>query len=143
MYPIMWLLAAVVAGWAVQLYMTYRQSMAFNADVHRLRTSGTVSVGVGGRRYRGGRAYVAVAVDETGVVRDTLCLRGFTTFARGVALPALVGVRLNVVRGDREIPGLSRSQREAARQAAELFRSGAGQQEGKGTSSESRESPVS
>jgi DNA-binding transcriptional regulator of glucitol operon len=142
MYPIMWLLAAVVAGWAVQLYLTYRQSMAFNAEVHQLRSSGTVSVGVGGRRYRGGRAYVALAVDEAGVVRDSLSLKGFTTFARGQALPPLSGVRLNVVRGDREIAGLSRSQREAARQAAELFRSGAGRQ-GKGTSSESKESPVS
>jgi DNA-binding transcriptional regulator of glucitol operon len=142
MYPIMWLLAAVVAGWAVQLWMTYRQSMAFNTEVRKLRASGTVSVGAGGRRYRGGRAFVALAVDDEGGVRDSLCLKGFTTFAKGQPLPAVRGIRLNVVRGDREIAGLSRSQREAARQAAELFRSGAGQQ-GKGTSSESRESPVS
>ena len=34
----MWLLVAVVAGWIVQLYVTYQQSMAFNTQVRRLRT---------------------------------------------------------------------------------------------------------
>ncbi len=124
MYPIMWLLVAVVAGWVVQLYVTYQQSMAFNAQVRKLRTRGTVSVGAGGRRYRGGRAFVAIAVDDEGIVRDTLCLSGFTTFARGRGVPELLGLRLNVLRGEREIGGLSRAQREAARQAAELFKQG-------------------
>jgi glucitol operon activator protein len=121
--PIEWILvlAAVVAGWVVQLYLSYRQSMDFNADVFKLRRSGTVSVGVGGKRYRGGRAFVAISVDD-GVVRDALSLSGFTTFARGKAVPALVGVRVNKVKGDREIPGLTRSQREAARQAAGFIR---------------------
>lgn len=124
MYPIMWLLVAVVAGWVVQLYVTYQQSMAFNAQVRRLRTHGTVSVGAGGKRYRGGRAFVAIAVDDDGNVRDSLCLSGFTTFARGRGVPELLGLRLNVLRGEREIGGLSRAQREAARQAAELFKQG-------------------
>lgn len=124
MYSIMWLLVAVVAGWIVQLYVTYQQSMAFNTQVRRLRTRGTVSVGAGGRRYRGGRAFVAIAVDDDGIVRDSLCLSGFTTFARGRGIPELLGLRLNVLRGEREIGGLSRAQREAARQAAELFKTG-------------------
>lgn len=138
MYPIMWLLAAVVAGWAVQLYLTYQQSTAFNTQVRELRSRGRVSVGAGGRRYRGGRSYVAIAVDEGGVVRDSLALSGFTTFARGRALAPLAGVRINVVRGDREITGLSRSQREAARQAADLLRRGLEQEKGS-----PRESPMS
>ncbi len=124
MYSIMWLLVAVVAGWIVQLYVTYQQSMAFNAQVRRLRTRGTVSVGAGGRRYRGGRAFVALAVDGDGVVRDSLSLSGFTTFARGRGVPELAGLRLNVLRGEREIRGISRAQREAARQAADLFKEG-------------------
>lgn len=124
MYPIMWLLVAVVAGWVVQLYVTYQQSMAYNAQVRALRAHGTVSVGAGGKRYRGGRAFVAIAVDEAGIVRDSLCLSGFTTFARGRAVPQLLGLRLNLLRGERQIDGLSRAQREAARQAAELFKQG-------------------
>ena len=51
--------------------------MAFNRQVLRLRASGTVSVGHGGKRYRGGRAYVAIAVDDHGIVRDAISLRGF------------------------------------------------------------------
>lgn len=119
------LIAAVVAGWIIQLVLAYRQSAAFNAAVRGMRRAGVVSVGVAGRRYRGGRQYVALAIDpETAIVRDALTLRGFTTFARGRALPDVVGLRLNVVRGERDIPHLSRQQREAARQAAELWKAG-------------------
>jgi glucitol operon activator protein len=120
------LLAAVVLGWIVQAYLTYQQSMAFNDQVRALRRSGTVSVGVAGNRYRGGRAYVAVAVDEGKVVRDALTLSGWTTFARGRSLPALVGAKVNQVKGGRDFPGLSKQQREAARQAVTLLQQGGG-----------------
>ena len=43
--PYFLLLLAVVLGWIVQLFFTYRQSMAFNADARAMRRSGTVSVG--------------------------------------------------------------------------------------------------
>jgi DNA-binding transcriptional regulator of glucitol operon len=118
------ILAAVVGGWVVQLYLTYQQSMAFNRQVLGLRRSGTVSVGLGGKRYRGGRAYVAIAVDDHGIVRDAISLRGFTTFARPRPAPSLFDLKLNAVRGERDIPQLSRQQREAARQAALLFQQG-------------------
>ena len=71
------LLAAVVAGWVVQVYLTYQQSMAFNRSVTALRKHGTVSVGVAGRRYRGGRAFVAIAVDDHGKVADAISLSGW------------------------------------------------------------------
>ncbi len=116
------LLGAVVAGWMVQLYLTYLQSMAFNRTVVDLRKDGTVSVGTGGRRYRGGRAFVAIAVDDHGVVRNAITLQGLTTFARSRPLPALFDVKVNQVRGDRELPGISPQQREAARQAATLLK---------------------
>jgi glucitol operon activator protein len=116
------LLLAVVAGWTVQLFLTYRQSMAFSDDARSMRRSGTVSIGVAGKRYRGGRAYVAIAVDDEGVVRDAIRLSGFTTFARSKPVPPLIGMRVNRVRGDREIPGLTRQQRGAAQQAASFVR---------------------
>lgn len=121
MEPALAILAAVVAGWMVQLYLSYQQQMAFNRDVLGLRRSGRVSVGVGGTRYRGGRAFVAIAVDDSGVVRDAVTLRGWTTFARARRLPGVIGHRAREIRGTREIPGLDRQQREAARQAAELL----------------------
>lgn len=115
------LLGAVAAGWMVQLYLTYLQSMSFNSTVATLRRDGTVSVGSGGRRYRGGRAFVAIAVDDRGLVRNAVTLQGFTTFARSRPLPALFDVKVAKVRGDRSIDGLSPQQREAARQAATLL----------------------
>lgn len=122
MSPAFVILSAVVAGWLVQIFFTYRQSMAFNDDVRRLRTAGTVSVGVGGNRYKGRRSFVAIAVDERGIVRDAITLSGFTTFARSRALPGLFDVKVSVLRGERDISHISPSQRQAARQAAELYR---------------------
>ena len=122
------LLAAVVAGWMVQLYLSYQQSMAFSRQVRQLRRSGTVSVGVAGNRYRGGRAFVAIAVDDHSVIRDALTLSGWTTFARARPLPALFDVKTPVVRSGRELSGLSKQQRDAARQAVELLRSEGSQQ---------------
>ena len=115
------IIAALVAGWLVQIFFTYRQSRAFNDDVRRLRTSGTVSVGVGGNRYKGRRSFVAIAVDGQGVVREAITLSGVTTFARARALPGLFDVKVSVVRGDRALPHVSKSQRVAARQAVELY----------------------
>ena len=116
------LLGAVVAGWMVQLYLSYRQSQDFMTQVRGLRDRGKVSIGLGGRRYLGGRAYIAIAVDDHGKVADALTLSGFTTFARGRKVPSLLGVKVNQLKGDREIPGLTKPQRLAARQAAELFK---------------------
>ncbi len=118
MHPAFWILLAMVAGWIVQLYLTYRQGVAFNRDVATLRASGKVSVGSGGKRYRGGRAYVAIAVDDFNIVRDAITLTGWTTFARAKPLPVLVGMKANQLKGTREIPELNSPQREAARQAA-------------------------
>jgi len=124
MDPIFYLLGAVVIGWLGQLYTTYRQAMDFNRQVRTMRPFGTVSVGVGGRRYRGGRAYVAIAVDDAGIVRRAVSLSGFTTFARGREVPGLSGRRVNLLAGERSIEGLSKAQRAAARQAATLLKQG-------------------
>lgn len=116
------LLAAVVAGWMVQLYLTYQQSMAFNRQVAEIRKDGIVSVGEAGKRYRGGRAFVAIAVDESGIIRNAISISGWTTFARGKPLAELFDSKVNHVRGDKEFTGMTRQQRDAARQAAELVK---------------------
>lgn len=114
----MLLLAAVVAGWLAQLYLSYQQSMAFTDAVKTLRRAGTVSIGSGGTRYRGGRAFVALAFDDRGVVREALSLQGFSTFARGKPFPAVLGLKINQLASDRDIPGATKQQRAAAREAA-------------------------
>jgi DNA-binding transcriptional regulator of glucitol operon len=115
------LLAAVVAGWFVQVLVTFRQAEAFNKQVVHLRQQGTVTVGVAGRRYRGGRAYVALALDDQGTCRDAITLQGWATFARGRSLPQLAGVQASEIQSDREIPGLTHQQRDAAREALVLL----------------------
>jgi DNA-binding transcriptional regulator of glucitol operon len=122
MTPIL-LIAAIVAGWMVQMYLTYQQSMAFNRQVLALRRQGTVSVGVAGKRYRGGRAFVAIAFDDDGIVRDAVALTGWTTFARGRQVPALVGLSTGRILGPEPVPGLRTNQHEAARQAVDLAKS--------------------
>jgi DNA-binding transcriptional regulator of glucitol operon len=115
------ILAAVVAGWLVQAYLTFQQSIAFNKQVVGLRRQGTVTVGVAGKRYRGGRAYVALALDEHGVVADAITLSGWTTFARGRHLVSLGGLGTGQIRGAGDIPGLTTQQRDAARVALDLL----------------------
>ena len=115
------LLTAVVAGWAAQAYLTYRQSAAFRQQTTTLRPLGDVTIGAGGRRYRGGRAFVALAVDAQGRVKGALVLRGWTTFARGRPLTAVVGQRIAKLAGTSEISGLDSMSRDASRQAAGLL----------------------
>ena len=118
----MLLLGAVAAGWLLQLVLAHRQAEAFRRSAAQLRPLGTVSVGVAGRRYRGGRAYVALAVDRRGRVRGATVLRGLTTFARPRPLPGAVGLRADRLAGPAELPGLDRLAREACRQAVVLMR---------------------
>jgi DNA-binding transcriptional regulator of glucitol operon len=118
----MLLIAAIVAGWMVQMYLTYQQGMAFNRQVLALRRQGTVSVGVAGKRYRGGRAYVAIAVDGNGIVRDALTLTGFTTMARGKPLPGVFDIKTSRILSDKPLPGLSTTQHDAAKHAVNLAR---------------------
>lgn len=130
------LLAAVVAGWVVQMLLGYRQSRAFRRETALLQPYGQITVGTGGQRYRGGLAFVALAVDAGGTVRAATVLRGWTTFARSRPLEAVVGKRLNRLAAQAPVSGLDAPVREACRQAAELLikarRSGSGPRSPKG-----------
>lgn len=115
------LLIPVVLGWMLQLWLTAKQTSAWTTQLRALRPLGATAVGKGGRRYRGGIAYVALAVDDKRVT-GAFSLRGFTTAARPAPLPALVGLRLSVVAGDRPLEGLTKPERLAAREAAAMLR---------------------
>lgn len=117
----MLLLGAVAAGWLLQLVLAHRQAGDFRRQTAVLRPLGTVTVGSAGRRYQGGRAFVALAVDRRSRVRGALVLRGWTTFARPRHLDAAVGLSLSRLSGAGEIAGLDRLARGACRQAAVLL----------------------
>ena len=120
MTPVL-VLAALAAGWLLQLVLAHRQAQDFHRASAALRHLGTVTVGAAGRRYHGGRAFVTLAVDERGRVRGALVLRGWTTFARPRELPAAVGLSLARLAGRADVSGLDRLEREACRQATVLL----------------------
>lgn len=91
---LVWILLLVAAMWVFQLYFAVKQSQRFSNDIREIRTAGTLTtVGMGGKRYRGGRAFVALAAKD-GVVTGAKVLSGFTVYAKSVPLDVVVGKKL-------------------------------------------------
>jgi glucitol operon activator protein len=109
----------VVAGilWVLQLFMTYRQSMRFNDVLKPLRAQGRVAIGLGGKYYKGGRAFVAIA-EKGGVVVDARVMTGVTVFAKPQDAPSLKGLSLTQLADDGDIVGMKAKVRSAAQMAA-------------------------
>ena len=64
---LIWILFLVAVMWVFQLYMAVKQSQRFSNDLREIRLPGTTTtVGMGGYRYRGGRAFVAMAQKRRG-----------------------------------------------------------------------------
>jgi DNA-binding transcriptional regulator of glucitol operon len=110
----------IAVMWVFQLYLTYQQAMRFNDTLKPLRQHGRTAVGLGGRRYRGGRAFVALAHQGDDVV-DARVMTGLTVFAKPIPAPELIGLSLTQLAGDEPIPGLKDKVRSAARMAAKTL----------------------
>lgn len=114
------ILLVIAAMWAAQLALAYMQAKRFQADLSGLRKLGTVAVGMGGRRYRGGRAFVALTVDGNEIVQDGLVLKGFTVFAKSRKLYNYIGFSLDdILSGQREGVDDPNKVREAAVMSAQ------------------------
>jgi DNA-binding transcriptional regulator of glucitol operon len=113
--PLILILIGVM--WFAQLILTYKQAMKFNDSLKALRAQGESAVGMGGKRYRGGRAFVAIARQGDTVV-DARVMTGWTVFAGPKPFPALIGLSLTELAGDGDISQLSRKVRSAAQMAA-------------------------
>ena len=61
--------------WLFQLWFAYKQAKIFQDDIRGLRKQGTMAIGIGGRRYRGGRAFVALTAGDDDIVKDGMVLR--------------------------------------------------------------------
>ena len=117
------LLLVIAAMWAVQLALAFMQAKRFQADLKSLRMQGTSAVGMGGRRYRGGRAFVALTSNEVGIVQDGLVLKGFTVFANSKKLSSYIGFSLDdIISGSREGVDEPKKVREAAIMSAQLIK---------------------
>jgi glucitol operon activator protein len=124
-----WFFIGIALLLAVQLYYAAVQSKAFMAAVTQLRGKGAVAIGLGKpKRWFGRKAYVALAQGKDGSVVDAIVLRGITTFARPKPLTELIGVPIELLAGDDDLPGCSRLLRSAARQAAQTLNTSGGWQ---------------
>ncbi|HUW88335.1 MAG TPA: transcriptional regulator GutM [Candidatus Paceibacterota bacterium] len=114
------ILLVIAAMWAAQVALAFMQAKRFQADLSALRKLGTVAVGMGGRRYRGGRAFVALTVDGNEIVQDGLVLKGFTVFANSRKLNNYIGFSLDdILSGKREGVDDPNKVREAAVMSAQ------------------------
>jgi DNA-binding transcriptional regulator of glucitol operon len=117
------LLLVIAAMWAVQLALAFMQAKRFQADLKSLCMQGTSAVGMGGRRYRGGRAFVALTSNEMGIIQDALVLKGFTVFANSKKLSSYIGFSLiDIISGSREGVDEPKKVREAAIMSAQLIK---------------------
>jgi glucitol operon activator protein len=121
MNPVIYLLGAVVIGMMLQAVTTYRQTSAFSAAVRSLRKHGAVSVGGAGKRYRGGKAFVAIAADSNGTVTKAISLSGWTTLARPREIENVSGLSLSRLRGKAPLPSVDPRVRAALQGAADTL----------------------
>lgn len=106
--------------WLFQLWFAYKQAMYFQKDVSGLRKEGTMAIGMGGRRYKGGRAFVALTTDESGIVKRGMVLKGFTIFARSQALNTYTGFSIEeIASGNRVVQSEKKKVQEAAQSSAQ------------------------
>ena len=91
---LIWILFLIAVMWVFQLYLAVKQSQRFSNDLREIRTPGTTTtVGMGGYRYRGGRAFVAMA-QKDGEVTGAKILSGLTVFANSKPFEDIVGHKL-------------------------------------------------
>jgi glucitol operon activator protein len=121
MTTVITLIGAIAGGMVVQMFLTIKQTNAFTKSVRDLRKQGTVSIGGGGKRYRGGKAFVAIAADDNGRVTKAVSMSGWTTFARPTELHHVQGLRLTQLRSDEPIPLIGSRERSALQNAAETL----------------------
>ena len=107
-------------AWAVQLFFAWRQAQRFQKQLATLRKEGTVAIGLGGHRYRGGRAYVALVADDNGIIKDGLLLTGMTVIAKGKPFADYKGFHIKeIISGDRVAANRKPKVIAAAKMAAE------------------------
>ena len=123
-----WFFLALALALGGQTYLSARQAKSLMAEVARMRGTGTVAIGLGGRKWLGRKAYVALCVDSGRRVTDAVVLRGVTQFARPRPAEYLVGCTTKRLAGTADVPGADTIERQAARQAAQTLNASGGWQ---------------
>jgi DNA-binding transcriptional regulator of glucitol operon len=91
MEVLIWIFLLIAVMWVFQLYLAVKQSQRFTDQLKEIRTAGTTtSVGMGGYRYRGGRAFVALA-HKDGIVTGARKMTGLSVFQGAKPFPEVEG----------------------------------------------------
>ncbi len=117
---LIYIFLVIAAMWVLQLYYAAKQSMRFSKSLREVRALGRTAVGIGGFRYRGGRAFVALS-EKNGVVVGAKVLVGLTVFASPADCPQLVGKPLTALANGEQMETLRKKEQEAAKMAAEVL----------------------
>ncbi|HDV7283466.1 DNA-binding transcriptional activator GutM [Mannheimia haemolytica] len=97
---IMWLLQAVL-GWL--------QIKAFNQAFMEISKKGKVTVGRNSGRFNP-KSVIVLAFDDEKKVVDSLCMKGFSVFARPQKLASVIGLSLDQIVPEKIFPTDKRSQ---------------------------------
>jgi DNA-binding transcriptional regulator of glucitol operon len=118
---LIWILLVIAVMWVFQLYLAVKQSRRFSDALKEIRTPGTTTtVGMGGYRYRGGRAFVALA-QKDGVVTGARVLTGLTVFANAKPFNEPVGRQLTDLVEGKGLEGMKKKFVEATKMAAKTL----------------------
>jgi DNA-binding transcriptional regulator of glucitol operon len=118
---LVWILLLVAVMWVFQLYLAVKQSQKFSNDLREIRTAGTLTtVGMGGKRYRGGRAFVALAAKD-GVVTGAKVLSGLTVYAKSRPFDLAIGKQLTDLVEGKGVEGEKMKIVEATKHAAKTL----------------------
>ncbi|MDA0274003.1 MAG: hypothetical protein O2902_01530 [Actinobacteria bacterium] len=117
---LIYIFLVIAAMWVLQLYYAAKQSMRFSKSLREVRALGRTAVGIGGFRYRGGRAFVALS-EKNGIVVGAKVLVGLTVFASPADCPQLVGKPLTALANGEQMETLRKKEQEAAKMAAEVL----------------------
>lgn len=121
MEVLVWIFLLVAAMWGFQLYLTVKQSQRFQERIKEIRTPGTTTaIGLGGFRYRGGRAYVALA-QKDGVITGARVMAGISVLSSPKPFPLLEGRLVKDLMKVENMPGIKKKIALAAVNAAETL----------------------
>lgn len=121
MEVLIWILLLIAVMWVFQLYMAVKQSQRFADALKEIRTPGTTTtVGMGGFRYKGGRAFVALA-QKDGIVTGAKILTGLTVFANAQPFNELVGHKLTDLAEGKGLENSKKKVVEATKMAAKTL----------------------
>ena len=118
---LLWIFLLIAGMWVFQLYLAVKQSQRFADQIKAIRTAGTTtSVGVGGYRYRGGRAFVALA-QKDGIVTGARVLSGLSVFANSQPWEKPIGMHISDLATGKGLENEKKKVIQGAQQAAKTL----------------------